>query len=193
MMETETEAPLNKKDITAEIIGAPFFDLNVDDNEIVTDPQVQVQPQPEDVENPLVDIIDVGLDFAEDFLKDAGYPEPKRKIWEEHGRKAMSKALNAYCPPGSALGGVIDTPLVALLIGFGALLLCFYPVIAYYLKSKNEKEDTAGSGEPEKIEQPKYEKPSTGISSTAPISRDDKRPIDRLMANNVHAVELPGF
>ena len=184
------EPKLNKKDITSEIMGDPFFDLNVD----CAAPDLEAQRQPlEEEENPIVDVIDVGLDFAEDFLKEAGYPGPKRKIWEDHGKKAMSKALNAYCPPGSAVGGVIDTPLVALLIGVGALILCFYPVISHFLKMKDEQKEELPPGDPEKIEGPKYEKPSTEISSTAPISRDDKRPIDRLMANNVHAVDLPGF
>lgn len=193
MMEAEIEgAPLNKKDITAEIIGAPYFDLDGDDDHLIG-PSAQ-EPKPEDVDNPLVDIIDVGLDFAEDFLKDAGYPAPKRKIWEDHGKKAMSKALNAYCPPGSAMGGIIDTPLVALLIGIGALLLCFYPVIAQIMKTKNAAGEIAESGDPDRVEQqPKFEKPQTEISSTAPINRDDMRPIDRLMSNNTKAVDLPGF
>lgn len=171
MEEATVEEPvkLNRKDITAEICG---IDLELGEEPELPDEEPQQEP---DELNPLVDVVDCGLDFAEDLLTDAGYPPLKRKVWEEHGKKALSRAINAYCPPGSPLGGTMDTPLVALLIGAGAILICFWPVIQKVIKDRE-------SPKPEQIPEPEpeeektefvntYEEPKPpAVKSTAPIS-----------------------
>ena len=174
MEEATVEEPvkLNRKDITEEITG---IDLELREED--TQKPGEEQQEPDEL-NPLVDVVDCGLDFAEEFLQDAGYPPLKRKVWEDHGKKALSKAINAYCPPGSPLGGTMDTPLVALLIGIGALLLCFWPVIQRVLQDREKPATTPAAEEqqPEPGEEKNefvntYEEPKPpAVKSTAPIS-----------------------
>ncbi len=180
------ESRLNKKDITSEIVGFCFDDETP--AAIVDQDPAGISggdPQISEEENPLIPLIDVGLDFAEDILKEQHLPELKREIWESHGKKAMSKALNAYCPPGSALGGAMNAPLTALMIGIVALLMCFYPL---FLKLISDKRAALDTPEPEEIMIPqaaeyveKYEKPRpTKVTSTAPISELQQSISDRL-------------
>lgn len=197
------DEPLNRKNITAELIGGDFIDLDgIEPPDGLQQPAADgnpPEPEPEEF-NALIDVIDVGLDFADDFLKDAGYPSTKRKIWEERGKKAMNKALNAYCPAGSAVGGVMDSNITALLIGVGSLLICLYPVIAHFMKQRNAAKqaeqtpepeaETSTSNAPQYVE--KYEKPETRVSSTAPISNMDVKPIERIQQREQTGM-LPGF
>jgi len=181
-------APLNKKDITSEVIVGYNFDDETPDGEPAPEPIAGDQPQISEEENSLIPLIDVGLDFAEDILKEQKLPELKREIWESHGKRAMSKALNAYCPPGSALGGAMNAPLTALMIGIVALLMCFYPLILKVISDKRAAlevgEDQVVIPAPESngreyVE--KYETPKpTKITSSAPISEMTQSISDRL-------------
>jgi len=176
--EDNDESKLNKKDITSEVIVGYNFDDETPDGEPAPELIAGEQPQISEEENSLIPLIDVGLDFAEDILKEQHLPELKREIWESHGKKAMSKALNAYCPPGSALGGAMNAPLTALMIGIVALLMCFYPVLLKVISDKRaalevgkDQEVIAAPESNERLYVEKYETPKpTKITSTAPIS-----------------------
>lgn len=135
-------AKLNKKNI--------LEDLNFVNLDDIIDTSQEMQPQAvpeEEPDNALIDVIDIGLDFAEDLLRDMGYPAMKRNIWEQRGKKCMNKALNAYLPAGSGVGGALDTPLVALVIGVGALGLCLSPVIIHIIKTKRQEAEEEHAAE----------------------------------------------
>lgn len=161
-----TAEPLNKKDITEEIMGVSFEFKDDGESE-----EQQEQQKPDEL-NPLVDVVDCGgLDFAEEFLQDAGYPPLKRKIWEDHGKKALSKAINAYCLSGSPLGGTMDTPLVALLIGIGSLLLCFWPVLQKVMQDREKPAEIPAPKEQPQESESEYEHPvPASPSATRPRS-----------------------
>lgn len=167
------EAPLNKKNITGEIIGYDLDEM-LDDappelafENIGNVPEADGETAPEDYGiNALIDIIEIGLDMSEDIFREMGYPAdgmPNRKIWERHGKNALNRALNVYFPPGSTAGGMIDSPMVSLVIGLGALALCMYPVVSHTLK---QKEIAKAKEEPQLP--PKEERPEP--VSTAPVS-----------------------
>ena len=159
--------PLNRKDVTAEILGIEepedeeTFDLNKlsAQNPGPASAPPQAQPAPES-DNPLIDFIDIGI--ADEVLKENGYPELKRKYWEEHGKRAMNKALNAYLPADSGAGAALDSPMVALFIGLGCLGLCLTPAVAHYMKQRKAEEEkhraeTEPQPEPERIPEPEAE------------------------------------
>lgn len=161
--------PLNRKDVTAEILGIEepedeeTFDLNKlsAQNPGPASAPPQAQPAPES-DNPLIDFIDIGLGIADEVLKENGYPELKRKYWEEHGKRAMNKALNAYLPADSGAGAALDSPMVALFIGLGCLGLCLTPAVAHYMKQRKAEEEkhraeTEPQPEPERIPEPEAE------------------------------------
>ncbi|WP_319377773.1 hypothetical protein [uncultured Methanocorpusculum sp.] len=183
------ESRLNKKDITSEIVGFCFDDETP--AAIVDQDPAWISggdPQISEEENPLIPLIDVGLDFAEDILKEQHLPELKREIWESHGKKAMSKALNAYCPPGSALGGAMNAPLTALMIGIVALLMCFYPRILKLISDKraalehpDEQEELRSPTQAARGYVETYEEPRpTKVTSTALISERAQSISERL-------------
>lgn len=166
------EEPLNKKNITGEIIGYDL-DAMLDEDappELAADglPDSPGTPAPEDNGiNAIIDLIEIGLDMSEDIFREMGYPAdslPNRGVWERHGKNALNRALNVYFPPGSAAGGMIDSPAVSLVIGLGALALCMYPVISHTLKKREL--DKAKTEEPQTT--PTEEKPEP--ASTAPVS-----------------------
>ena len=166
------EAPLNKKNITGEIIGYDLDEM-LDDElppELAADaaPDAAGTPAPEDNgTNAIIDLVEIGLDMSEDILREMGYPAdgmPNRKIWERHGKNALNRALNVYFPPGSTAGGMIDSPLVSLVIGLGALALCMYPVVSHTLKQKEIEK--AKAEEPKLPPQEETPEPA----STTPIS-----------------------
>lgn len=162
--------PLNKKNITGEIIGYDL-DAMLDDIPPEMDgsfPEADGEAaRDDDSINAIIDLVEIGLDMSEDILREMGYPAdglPNRKIWERHGKHALNRALNVYFPPGSTAGGMIDSPAVSLVIGLGALALCMYPVIAHTLKQKEldkAKKEEQKAQPPEEIPEP---------VSTAPVS-----------------------
>lgn len=176
--ENETESiTLNRKNITSEVASPKNYD------EVVPEAQpsqelIPTEEKTEDGINPIVDLLDCGLDYSEEILIEMGYPKLMRKTWDERGKAALSKAINAYCPPGSALGGTLDTPLMALLLGVATLFLCFLPVVQKVMKDRaNESTLPEYTEEPQKppvigTEQPAtYETPEQfKLKSTAPIS-----------------------
>ena len=166
---TVEESPtpkLNRKDITAEITGIDFEFK--DDGE----PEEQQQEQPEEL-NAVVGIIDMLIGSSGDLLKEYDLPAPNLTIWEKWGKENLSKALNHYMPAG--IGENMSSPAMAGLIGIGAILICFLPVIMTFVKRMQEPQPEQIPQQPE--EEPKekheyvntYEEPQP-VVSTAPIS-----------------------
>lgn len=189
----EDDLPLNKKNITAEITGV--IDL---DEQLGMMDDYEEEPAPEEElpdENPLVDLVDAGLDIADDLLRDAGLPTTKRDAWNRSGRRALAKALNYYAPPTSAVGGAINTPAIALVIGLGCLALCFSPHIMAFIKSRSEDKisERAVHLPTDTAPEVQYEVPETGISATAPISNYELTPLERMTLEKTDGVVYGGF
>lgn len=180
--------PLNRKNITGTITGTPInFDEIFPEDKIIEETSHGIAEPDDDTINPIVDVIDCGLDFAEDTLQEMGYPPLMRKVWDGKGKEALSKAINAYCPQGESLGRTLDTPLVALLLGFGALLLCFLPVIQKFMKERETQEpqyEAIEERQPEELTGEmtgRYEEPHPlQPTSTAPISEKMLTATERL-------------
>lgn len=184
----ETPVKLNRKNITSEVIKPKNYDEIVPENQ-PEEPATQDEIPKDDGINPIVELLDCGLDYSEEILVEMGYPKLMRKTWNDRGKDAMSKAINAYCPPGSVLGGSLDTPLMALLLGVATLFLCFLPVVQKVMK------DRAAEALPEYVtdvpqlptnagtdQQATYETPEHfKLKSTAPISDSALSAVDRLV------------
>lgn len=174
---------LNKKDITSEVTGLDFdFDLNPEPG----DPEpIGEQPEEEQQENAIVEIIDMMIGSSGDLLKEYGYPEPNLVIWEKWGKPNLTTALNEYMPVSS--DETIGSPAMCGFIGVGALALCFLPVIMQYV-SNQQQQIAAPEPEPEpEGGQPGTDKPATyqeekptKPSSTAPISESTLSAFERL-------------
>lgn len=186
-MTDEIEAPLNRKDITEEITGRVNFD-DLDDETFV-DPETGGsggdEPKEETL-NPLIGIMDQMIVTSPKMLEKRGYPSLNLEIWDDWAKPNLSKALNAYMP--ESMTSKLESPLACLFIGVGALIMCFIPVILHFMDMKQEKEKkklTEPEPDPEhketEPEQERYEKPQTRISETAPISRDDVTPLERMI------------
>lgn len=67
-----------------------------------------------------------------DLLKEYDLPAPNLTIWEKWGKENLSKALNHYMPAG--IGENMSSPAMAGLIGIGAILICFLPMIMVFVK-----------------------------------------------------------
>jgi len=188
MIDEIDEAPLNKKDITEEITGRVNFD-DLEDEGFGGDPKTEGSGEDEPKEetlNPLVGIMDQMIVTSPKMLEKRGYPSPNLEIWDDWAKPNLSKAFNAYVPEG--ITEKLESPLACLVIGVGALILVFLPVILHFMDKKQEKEKeklTEPEPEPEhkktEPEQEIYEKPQTRIAPTAPISRDDVTPFERMI------------
>ena len=192
----EDNLPLNKKNITAEITGIIDLDEKLDSmSEEPTENLDPVDELPE--ENPIVDLVDAGLDIADDLLREAGMPTTKWDAWNRSGRRALAKALNYYTPPTSAIGGAVNTPLIALVIGLSCLAMCFSPHIISIIKSRGESRAAdAGQLQQQPVEeQPtvQYEVPQTTVSATAPISNYELKPIERMTLEKTDGIAYGGF
>ncbi|MDV0441587.1 hypothetical protein [Methanorbis furvi] len=172
MQEATVEEPpvkLNRKDITGDLIGAaPDFNF---DEEIPLLPKGEEQEQPEEL-NAVVGILDMLIGSSGDLLKEYDLPAPNLTIWEKWGKENLSKALNHYMPAG--MGEGISSPAMAGLIGVGAILICFLPVIMVFVKRKQEPQPEQIPQQPEPEEEKTefvntYETPEP-VHSTAPIS-----------------------
>lgn len=187
------EVPLNKKDITAEITGIDSEIIDLDASLGVMGERPDSEPQDLPDENPIVDLVDAGLDIADDVLRDVGMPPTKRDAWNRSGRRALAKALNYYAPPTSAVGGAVNTPAVALVIGLGCLVLCFSPHIIGLIKARREPAPEAVHPQPDTMPEPEYETPQTSISATAPISHMELTPLERMTLEKTDGVTYGGF
>lgn len=181
-MTDEIEAPLNRKDITEEITGRVNFD---EEEEVCEDLKEEGKEESkEETLNPLVGIMDQMIITSPKMLEKRGYPSPNLEIWDDWAKPNLSKAFNAYVPEG--ITEKLESPLACLFIGLGALVVVFLPVILHFMEKKQEKEkEKLTEPEPEhketEPEQERYEKPQTRISETAPISRDDVTPFERMI------------
>jgi hypothetical protein len=190
MTESET---INRKDITAEIT-----DLDIDFDKIADEEPVKSDKseQPEEL-NAFVGVLDMLIDSSGDMLKEYGYPAPNLTVWEKWGKENLSKALNAYMP--ESMGCEISSPAMAGMIGFGALVLTFLPVIMKVIADQKDVEkDTGRISEPEKPTPPDekkeyvdtYEEPQqVKPTSTAPISEHMRTVFERMEAG----ATIPGL
>jgi hypothetical protein len=184
-----TPPKLNRKNITSEItLLRPPKVFGEEEPAAPPAPEISGTPDAgQDSINPLVELLDVGLDFGEEALQGMGYPPLMRSAWESRGKAALSKAIDAYAPPG--ISGAADTPLTALILGLACLLLCFLPV---FLKVMQERETETISAapaadtnhaEPVTTEQLMQENPDgTKVLSTAPPSESTISALERLKA-----------
>lgn len=188
MTEAET---INRKDITADITGLDIdFDKLSDEEPVIKDKPKE--PEEEEL-NAFVGVLDMLIGSSGDMLKEFGYPEPNLIVWEKWGKENLSKALNAYMP--ETAGYEISSPAMAGMIGAGALVLTFLPVILKFIS--DQKAAAGGSGEipeqaapaapatedkpQEKESVDSYEEPApTKPSSTAPISEHALSALERL-------------
>lgn len=155
------ETPLNRKDITAEITGTLHnFDEEEEPEELPQGEQTQAVTPSEP--HPFIGIMDMLISTSQEPLRKRGYPAPNLEIWEEWGKPNLSKAFYQYMPIESGAGAAMNSPAFAGLLGFGALVLAFMPVILCYIdKKKKEKEEA----EREAIEQsqPPQQSPAPAI------------------------------
>ena len=168
MEEATVEEPqkLNRKDITCEITGVEDFDFDNEPHEAPT-----AEEQPEEL-NAVVGVLDMLIGSSGDMLKEYDLPSPNTAIWEKWGKENLSKALNHYMPAG--VGGNMSSPAMAGLIGIGAILICFMPVIMVFIKRMQEPQPEQIPQQPEQEPEETefvnaYEEPQP-VVSTAPIS-----------------------
>ncbi|MDU9376304.1 hypothetical protein McpSp1_09070 [Methanocorpusculaceae archaeon Sp1] len=172
LQEATVEEPqkLNRKDITAEITG---IDLEFSDDPELRKPDNEQEQEPEEL-NAVVGVLDMLIGSSGDLLKEYDLPAPNLSVWEKWGKVNLSKALNHYMPAG--MGEGISSPAMAGLIGVGAILICFLPVIMVFVKRMQEPEPQQIPQQPEPKEEPTeytntYEEPEPpAVKSTAPIS-----------------------
>lgn len=75
----------------------------------------------------------------------------------------------------------MDTPLVALLIGIGTLLLCFWPVLQKVMQDREKPAEIPAPEEQPQESEPEYEHPvPASPSATAPISESMMTAVQRL-------------
>lgn len=127
-MTDDIDAPLNRKDITDEITGI----INFDDDDDAD--QAAGLDQEEEL-NQIVGIIDMLITSTPPMLEKHGYPAPNIDIWDSWGKPNLSKAFNAYLPAGA--GNAISSPAFCGILGLGALVFTFLPVILHYLDKKD--------------------------------------------------------
>lgn len=141
----DDEEPLNTKDITHLISGDTFdFDeegeLQLPETPENTGMEGVGENIPETL-HPLVGIMDMVISSTAGPLRRRGYPQPDLEIWEEWGKPNLSKAFHQYMPTTSGAGAAVNSPLFAGLLGVGALVLAFLPVILHYMEKKKEEEN----------------------------------------------------
>lgn len=165
----DDDEPLNQKDITKIVSGDVFnFDEETGD---IEKPEPE---QPQDGEiipqemHPLVGIMDMLISSTSEPLRRHGYPQPNLSIWNEWGKPNLSKAFHQYMPTTSGAGAAVNSPLFAGLLGAGALVLAFLPVIMYHMQRKREEEEA----EAVQIEQHRgnMEPTATATQPLAPVT-----------------------
>jgi hypothetical protein len=130
-MTDDIDAPLNRKDITEEITGAGIIDFDSDMDDEADQP---IDADPEEL-NQIVGILDMLITSTPPMLENRGYPAPNLDIWESWGKPNLSKAFNAYLPAGA--GNALSSPAFCGLLGLGALVFAFLPVILHFLDKKD--------------------------------------------------------
>ena len=136
MIDFDEEEPLNRKDITAEITGKGW---DFDEEETAPEIAPEETPTTPSEPHPFVGIMDMLISTSQEPLAKAGYPAPNLSVWETWGKPNLSKAFYQYLPMESAAGAAINSPAFAGVIGLGALVIAFLPVIMYHVKKKDEE------------------------------------------------------
>lgn len=164
----DDDEPLNQKDIT-KLVSGDCFDFDAETGDVVPDTPADA-PEPDaglpQETHPVVGIIDMLISSTSEPLRRHGYPQPNLTIWNEWGKDNLSKALHQYMPTNSGAGAAVNSPLFAGVLGVGALVLAFLPVIMHYVEQKRSQEEA----EAVQIEQQRGTmEPAAGITQQAPV------------------------
>jgi len=169
----EFEEPLNKKNITGEILGMDDdFEFNLDtmpDDDGFE--KLNNQALDPTADNAIVNIIDLFITTSPAILAKYGYPAPDLDVWKNWAKPNFNVAFNHYVPAGAMVGGAVSMPIIAALIGVAAIGVTFLPVILYHMdKKRKEREIESTLDVIEEIpEEPEPEKesptPSTEVSN----------------------------
>lgn len=192
------DEPLDKKDITAEITGQVF---DLDSMEEEPEEETPIEEAEEDGLNPVVGILDMLICSSPKILQKYGYPSPDLEIWEDWGKENLSKAFNEYMPDSA--GTAVSSPLFCGVMGAGALVFAFLPVILHFIDKQGEEKkkalEEAKRAEVKAAEEPivyenTYETPAppSGIISTAPVSMGTMTALEKFKASGEEA-NFAGF
>lgn len=191
------DEPLDKKDITAEITGQ-VFNLDEMEEEPEEAPTEEVE---EEGLNPIVGIMDMLICSSPKILQKYGYPSPDLDIWEDWGKENLSKAFNEYMPDTAS--ETVSSPLFCGIMGTGALVFAFLPVILHFIDKQGEEKKKALE-EVKRAEMKPAEEPTTyedtyetpvppsGIISTAPVSMGTMTALEKFRSQGEEA-SFAGF
>jgi len=150
------EEEINSKNITPEIIGGDFFDLDElsSENPPVDDFEELNNKKPDDptADNDIVNILDLFITTSPVILAKYGYPSPDLTIWKDWAKPNLNVAFNHYAPAGAMVGGAVNMPVIAAFIGVAAIGVAFLPVILFHIEKK-KKESEIQLCEPESEEE----------------------------------------
>lgn len=170
----DDDEPLNRKDITS-IISGDVFNFDEETGDIQTPepaPQQELGDLVPQEMHPLVGIMDMLISSTAEPLRRHGYPQPNLSIWNEWGKPNLSKAFHQYMPTTSGAGAAVNSPIFAGLLGAGALVLAFLPVIMYHMQRKREQEEAESA----QIEQQRGNmEPVAAISQPLPPPQEKPR------------------
>lgn len=167
----DDEEPLNRKDITAEITGR-LYDLDDEEEgaEQFAPPQETAPTEP----HPFIGIMDMLISTSKEPLAKAGYPAPNTAIWDEWGKPNLSKAFYQYLPIESGAGAAMNSPAFAGVIGFGALVIAFLPVIIHHISKSKEKREKKEEKKSEQSQPPMPKEPDAPKRQPMKIETPDR-------------------
>lgn len=128
---TETEATIDPKDIT--------YDIILDDTEERPDrggPRAVGGPAEEKGDHPVLTILDMGIKQSGDYLKKQNLPPANNDVYENFSKPFLNEAAWHYLPDGS----LPDDPRFALVLGVAGLGLAFAPTLIAVYQKKEEEE-----------------------------------------------------
>lgn len=127
---TETEATIDPKDIT--------YDILIDDTERPDrgGPEAAGSPAEEKGDHPVLTILDMAVKQSGEFLRKQNLPPANTAVYESFSKPFLNEACWHYLPDGS----LPDDPRFALALGVAGLGLAFAPtLIAVYQQKEEEK------------------------------------------------------
>ena len=128
---TETEATIDPKDITYDII----LD-DTDGREDRAGPGAVGGPAEEKGDHPVVTVLDMAMKHSGGYLQKQNLPPPNVDVYKDFSKPFLNEAAWHYLPDGT----LPDDPRLALALGVGGLALAFGPtLIALYERKEEEK------------------------------------------------------
>jgi len=157
---TAAAEPLNRKNITGEILGfSDDVDFNLDDfpddNGFEAVNKQSIDPT---ADNAIVNVLDLFITSSPAIFARYGYPSPDLTVWKEWAKPNLNVAFNHYVPVGAMVGGAVTMPIIAAFIGVAAIGVAFLPVILHHIDvKKREQEVVTSLPEPEEVVEPEPE------------------------------------